>query len=391
MNVLVANKFYYNRGGDCIAAMSLEKLLKEKGHRVAFFSMYYPQNYHSKWVLYFPSEVRFEGKFSDKLKATRRIFSPDEVKIRFNALVKKFKPDVVHLNNIHSYLSPVIGEIAHRRGIKVVWTLHDYKLVCPSYSCMRDGKPCTLCVDHGISNVLLKKCMKDSFAASLTAFAEALYWNRKRLERNTDTFIAPSAYMKEMMVKGGFDAGKIEVVPNFTGRKYPAADEMAEREDYYCFVGRLSREKGIRTLVEVAETLPYKLVVVGAGPLKHLFETYNNHIEYVGRKHWDRIREIVRRAKFTVIPSEWFENNPISVIESLCLGTPVLGADIGGIPELVNEGNGMLFSPGDREDLREKIRLMFESSFNYDSICADARKRYSADSYYNKIIDIYEK
>lgn len=389
--VIVSNKFYYNRGGDCVAAMALEELLKAKGHPVAFFCMQYPQNFPSEWEQYFPSEVRFDGGLTDKLKATGRIFSSGEVKRKFNKLVDTFKPDVLHMNNVHSYLSPLIGEIAHRKGIKVVWTLHDYKLVCPSYSCLREGKPCTLCVDRGVSNVLTKRCMKGSVAASLMAYAEALYWSKKRMDRNTDTYIAPSDCMKKLMVRGGFEEEKITVVPNFTNREYPDAGTTHEKEDYYCYVGRLSTEKGIRTLVEVAETLPHKLVVVGTGPLKHLSETYHSRVEYVGMKQWDEIREIVRRAKFMVIPSEWYENNPLSVIESLCLGTPVLGADIGGIPELIDEQNGMLFRSGDKEDLKDKIRLMFERQFNYNDICALARKTYSAENYYNKIINIYER
>ncbi len=391
MKILIANKFYYNRGGDCIAAMALEELLKAKGHDIAFFSMQYPQNFPSEWKQYFPSEVRFDGGLADKLKAACRIFSSNEVKRKFERLVDTFKPDVLHMNNVHSYLSPLIGELAHRKGIKVVWTLHDYKLVCPSYSCLRKGETCTLCIDRGVSNVLTKKCMKGSIAAGLTAYAEALYWNKKRLERNTDAFIAPSVCMKKLMIRGGFDERKITVVPNFTNREYPAAGAMPEREEYYCYVGRLSEEKGIRTLVKVAETLPYKLVVVGTGPLKHLAEVYNRRIEYAGLKQWNGIRDIVQRAKFLVTPSECFDNNPISVIESLCLGTPALGADIGGIPELIGEENGMLFRAGDEEDLRTKIRLMSGRQFNYNDICARARKTYSAENYYNKIIDIYER
>ena len=388
MKILIANKFYYNRGGDCIAAMALEELLKAKGHDVAFFSMQYPQNFPSEWEQYFPSEVRFDGGLADKLKAACRIFSSNEVKRKFERLADTFKPDVLHMNNVHSYLSPLIGELAHRKGIKVVWTLHDYKLVCPSYSCLRKGEPCTLCIDRGVSNVLTKKCMKGSLPASVVAFLEACYWNKGRLNKNTDCFISPSRFLAQKMIEGGFPKEKIKVVSNFSGREMPR--EIYEKEDYYCYVGRLSREKGVQTLINAARQLPCKLVVVGTGPLKDRLTHESDNVRFVGFKEWDELKALLGKAKFMVIPSEWYENNPISVIESLCLGTPVLGADIGGIPELIGEGNGILFRAGDEEDLREKIRLMFNKTFNYSDICARARKTYSAENYYNKIIDIYE-
>ena len=190
------------------------------------------------------------------------------------------------------------------------------------------------------------------------------------------------------MIEGGFPKEKIKVVSNFSGREMPR--EIYEKEDYYCYVGRLSREKGVQTLINAARQLSCKLVVVGTGPLKDRLTHESDNIRFVGFKEWDELKALLGKAKFMVIPSEWYENNPISVIESLCLGTPVLGADIGGIPELIGEGNGMLFRAGDEEDLREKIRLMFNKTFNYNDICARARKTYSAENYYNKIIDIYE-
>ena len=292
------------------------------------------------------------------------------------------------MNNVHSYLSPLIGELAHRKGIKVVWTLHDYKLVCPSYSCLRKGETCTLCIDRRVSNVLTKKCMKGSLPASVVAFLEACYWNKGRLNKNTDCFISPSKFLAQKMIEGGFPKEKIKVVSNFSGREMPR--EIYEKEDYYCYVGRLSREKGVQTLINAARQLPCKLVVVGTGPLKDRLTHESDNIRFVGFKEWDELKALLGKAKFMVIPSEWYENNPISVIESLCLGTPALGADIGGIPELIGEGNGMLFRAGDEENLREKIRLMFNKTFNYNDICAHARKTYSAENYYNKIIDIYE-
>ena len=133
MKILLANKFYYRRGGDCIYMLNLEKLLKAHGHEVAVFAMDYPENLDTPWKKYFPKNM-------SKLMAFTRPFGDGEVKSKFSQLLNDFKPDVVHLNNIHTQLSPLIAKLAHEYGAKVVWTLHDTKLVCPCYTCMRDGK-----------------------------------------------------------------------------------------------------------------------------------------------------------------------------------------------------------------------------------------------------------
>lgn len=392
MRILIANKFYYNRGGDCIASMALEKLLKDKGHDVAFFSMQYAQNFESEWESYFPSEVCFQtSEWKGKAKALTRILSSKEVRRKFTSLLDQFKPDVVHLNNIHSQLSPIIGEIAHRRNIKVVWTMHDYKLICPNYKCLHNGKVCSLCVkDRNPIHVLKTKCMKGSFAASTMAYLEALVWNANRLERNTDCFIAPSHFLADLMIKGGFPSDKINVVPNFINHELPSG--LPEKEDYYVYIGRLSEEKGLHTLLQVAESLPYELHIVGDGPLKGMLPNCSSHIQFLGFKNWNQLVPIAQKAKFLVVPSEWYEVFGLSNIEAQCLGTPVLGADIGGIPETIDVPScGMLFEAGNKIDLEDKIKLMFERSFNYKRIADVARERFSADNYYKEIIKIYEQ
>lgn len=390
MRIIIANKFYYNRGGDCVASLALEKLLKEKGHDVAFFSMQHPLNIPSEWTSFFPSNVDFQATgLNNKLRAANRLFYSKEVKKKFLALIEEFKPDILHLNNIHSQLSPYIAKLAHEKGIKVIWTLHDYKLICPNYTCLHNGNICETCIHQNISHVLTSKCMKNSLLASLLACLEALVWSRKRLNKNTDLFIAPSYFLKEKMIEGGFPKEKLQVIHNFTNRDLSL--RKSGKKDYYCYAGRLSKEKGIETLIRVAEGLPYKLIVIGTGPLKDHLKYNNNHIQFVGFKEWDELKTIIGQARFLVIPSEWYENNPISVIEAHSLGTPVLGANIGGIPEIITPENGMLFESGNESDLKEKIQLMFNKDFNYNDISVVAQERYSADNYYNKIMELYEQ
>lgn len=388
MKILLSNKFYYRRGGDCIYMLNLEQLLKEHGHEVAVFAMDYPENLDTPWKKYFPSNM-------NKLMALTRPFGSQEVKRKFGRLLDDFNPDVVHINNVHTQLSPVIAELARKRCIRVVWTLHDYKPLCPRYDCLRDGKEiCEKCFGGDKSPCKIYRCMKGSRLASEVGYREAVMWNRERLEACTDLFICPSGFMAEKMAQGGFRKEKLKVLCNFIDTKKCRKDNY-DKEDYYCYVGRLSHEKGVATLIEAAARLPYRLKVIGGGPLSEELKIKNEqlkgNVEFLGFRQWDDIKNIVGKARFTVIPSEWYENNPLSVIEAQCLGTPVLGARIGGIPELIDEGrNGMTFESGNTNDLTEKIKTMFDVKFDYKGIADVAMKHYNAENYYKEIMKIYE-
>lgn len=386
MRILLSNKFYYRRGGDCIYMLNLEQLLKSHGHNVAVFAMDYPENIETPWKQYFPQNM-------SKLMAFTRPFGSAEVKAKFNKLLDDFKPEIVHLNNIHTHLSPIIAELAHNRGIKVVWTLHDYKLLCPRYDCLRNGNDiCELCFNGDKSSCKTYKCMKGSTLASLIGYKEATTWNRRRLEACTDVFICPSKFMAQKMIQGGFTSKKLIPLCNFIDIDKCKKDTY-EKENYYCYVGRLSHEKGVKTLIKAAQKLSYKLVIIGGGPLSDELknETTNANIEFVGYKQWDEIKEIVSKARFSVIPSEWYENNPLSVIEAQCLGTPVLGARIGGIPELIENGvTGMTFESRNVNDLTSKLEAMWQHTFNYKEIALTSQKRYNSESYYQSILKIYQ-
>lgn len=393
MKILISNKFYYNRGGDCVASIALEELLQQKGHDVAFFSMQHPLNFHSEWESFFPSNVDFQSNsWGKKIEAIKRLYFSEEVKSQFLKIINTFKPDIVHLNNIHSQISPLIGELAHQKGIKVIWTLHDYKLICPCYTCLNKNNVCNLCISsQNPFHVIENKCMKGSFLASVLAYIEALIWNKKRLIQNTDIFISPSSFLAKRMIDGGFPSDKLRILRNFTNREYPQQINTIKK-DYFCYVGRLSQEKGLKTLLNATKQLPYKLIIIGTGPLANTFSESNSKIKFVGFKEWNEISTILQESRFMVIPSEWYENNPISVIESQCLGTPVLGANIGGIPEVIEEyKNGLLFESGNSDDLKEKIELMYHMPFDYTKISQEALKKYSAENYYRELIKIYNE
>lgn len=384
MRILEVNKFYYHRGGDCIVMMNLERLLKEHGHDVAVFSMQYPDNEESEWSGYWPSNMT-------NVDAFVRPFGAKQVKEVFSKLLNDFKPDVVHLHNIHTQLSPIIAKIAHEHGIRVVWTLHDTKLVCPCYTCMRDGHWCEECFKDKKA-VIKHRCMPWGLIGSTIGFLEAKEWNKERLQEYTDLFLPPSQFMMDTVVRGGYNPKKFRVLCNFINVdkvKNPCFD----KKDYFVYLGRVNEVKGVRSLCMAAASLPYKLIVIGGGELlPELQEQYNtSNIEFKGQMEWNNFRPIIEGAKFMVLPSEWSENNPLTVIESQSLGTPVLGAKIGGIPELIDEGvTGMTFESGNVEDLKEKIELMWDASFDYKAIAANAVKRYSSEAYYEQLMKYYK-
>lgn len=385
MRILLCNKFYYRRGGDCIYTLEVERLLKRHGHEIAVYAMQYPENENSEWSNYWPAQMHVWDLFT-------RPFGSRQVIKGFSRLIQDFKPDVVHLNNIHTQLSPVLAEIAHKNGIRVIWTLHDTKLICPCYTCMRDKHWCEACFTNPRA-VVKYRCMPGHLPGAVIGYYEIKKWSRDKLQRYTDLFITPSRFMKEAMCKGGYATEKLHVLCNFIDVE-KCKDPSFQKEDYYVYLGRINEIKGLRTLCNAASQLPYKLVVIGEGELLDELRTcYRDaNIEFKGAMQWSEFRPILEHARFMVLPSEWSENNPLTIIEAQSLGTPVLGARIGGITELIeDEISGMTFTSGDIEDLKAKIIQMMHTDFQYELLARTAQKKYSAETYYDTLMKLYHK
>ena len=392
MLILLCNKFYYRRGGDCIYTLNLERMLKEKGHDVAIFAMQCAENLSSEWSKYWPSEVSFSlgpRMFAGLL----RPFGSNEVANKFAALLEDFRPDIVHVGNIHSQLSPIIVRIAHEKGCKVVWSIHDYKLLCPRYDFLQSGKTvCEECLSD-LRAVLNHNCVKNSKVASLLGYKEATKWTRKKLGEWTDAFVCASDFVSDIMIRGGFPKEKIHTIVHSINTKRCSLENYPVKDDrmYYCFIGRLSHEKGAKTLIEAANKCPQKLVIIGDGPLADQLKSIaHNNIEFVGFKDWNGIKEIVSKARFCVAPSEWYEVLGLVNLEALCLGVPILGANIGSIPFLINKNNGMTFEPKNVDDLVCKIEKMWNQDFDYRQIAEASIGLYNDEVYYNEIMKVYK-
>lgn len=323
----------------------------------------------------------------------------DDVRESVIRALDDFRPDVVHLHNVHSYLSPLVAVEAKKRGIRVVWTLHDYKLICPAYSCRRpDGTICEDCFQSPFG-VLRHRCMKGSFAASLIGYLEARRWNSRLLQQSVDTFIAPSAFLGAKMRQAGFEADKIKVLCNFVDpdklSALCAADAAPQcvETPYITYIGRLSAEKGIDTMLRAAERAGVTLKVAGTGPLsEQLQNKYSrcSNIIFLGHLDSAAVGTLLSCAAASVLPSEWYENNPLGVIESLSVGTPVIGSRMGGIPELIKEGrDGFTYPAFDVDALADLMGRILVTPFDRDLIAREAARRFGQDEHYRRLMEIY--
>ena len=399
MRILIVNKFFYPRGGDCVVAMGTREMLINAGHQVRIFAMHHPENISLDESNTFATQIDFSGTISDKIKAFKRLIGIGDITDTFLKVLDDFKPEIVHVHNIHSYLSPVICSLAHDRGIPVVWTLHDFKLICPAYTFLKaDDSICDF-AETKQCNVLKHRCLKSSVTASLIAMLEARRWPLSKLDAMTDAYIAPSSFMSKMMRFGGSDPAKTHILYNFIDpiKLKLLSDTSTSRGDkphYFAYTGRLSKEKGVKTMINAAIKAGVKLKIAGDGPIRHELEELakgHDKIVFLGNLSAENVARLQREADACICPSEWFENNPLAVIESLCAGTPVIGTDIGGIPELITPGiNGLLYKPGDTEALTTILKDFKPQNFNNNQIADASIAKFSQDAYLNRLLTIYE-
>ncbi len=389
MKILLVNKFYYRRGGDCVHFLALEKLLRNAGHEVAVLTMRSGSNMPLRSDDYEVGEVSMTGTVTSTLKAACRILGWGIDKVVRRAL-NEFRPDVVHLHNIHSYISPRVAQLAREAGCRVVWTLHDYKLLCGAYSFLCGGKICTDCIANSPFAMVRRRCMKNSLSASVLAYAEAKVWSRRRISSWVDAFICPSEFMREKMIEGRFESHRLHVLNNFVDTEVFNAG--SEKRDGVCYIGRLSAEKGVDILAKVAAEAAFPLTIAGTGPLeKDLKSSYGSceNIRFAGQLGEHEVAGVLRKCKVSVMPSVCYDNNPLSVGESFCCGTPVVASRLGGLTELVSPENGLLFSAGNEESMRRAILQSLKLPWDNASISSEARQRFSPEAYCRSILRLY--
>ena len=399
MKILLVNKFHYLRGGSEKYYFELANLLKEKGHQIAFFSMQNENNITTGEKEYFVEEL--DLNMGSKLKALDVIYSKENKKKMTEAL-KDFKPDIVHINNFQRQLSESIIDAINEKNIPIVFTAHDLEAVCPNKTMLDENKEiCELCKSGKYISCIKKKCIKSSLLKSILGAVETNYYRTKKVyTEKIDRIVTPSKFYKNQLIDYGIETDRIIALCNFLDTdKY---NIKTEDNGYALYFGRLSKEKGILNLIEAFSYIKNQILhIAGDGPEREKIEKIvkdrhlENNIKLLGFLNEEEMQEEIANCKFVVVPSIWYENCPYSILETLATGKPVIGADIGGIPELVKDKeNGLIYRYNSIDELETKMKLLFENQELVEEYGKKAKKiaekEYSRDEYYNKIIKIYE-
>jgi glycosyltransferase involved in cell wall biosynthesis len=358
MRILVVNKFFWPKGGSERVMFDLLEGYEAAGHETVHFSMRSARNRESPWADHFVSEVGWEGGgFGGRLRAAARAVWSREAASAIRVLVRETRPDVAHLHNFHHQLSPSIVDALRAEGAGCVHTLHDYKVICPNYLLYTEGEVCERCRGGRYHEAVLHRCLKEAVAPSVVAALEMTVQRlRGTLLKGIRTFVSPSRFLRRKLEEFGWPVDRIRVVPNGLD---PARFEPAGGPGTgFLYAGRLSREKGLPTLLRAVERVPEaRLVVAGTGPSEEeLRGSAGDRVEFVGHLERSELLKRIRSARAVILPSEWYENAPIAALEALACGVPVVASRIGGNPEIVRDGeNGLVFEPGDSEGLAERL------------------------------------
>lgn len=361
--LLSINNYFYRRGGAEVVFLEQNRLFEEIGWEVIPFAMHHPENQPSPWQRYFVDEIEFGHDYalSEKIGMASKIVFSAEARKKIGALVEHARPQIAHAHNVYHHISPSIFGALKQHGIRTVLTLHDLKIACPAYKMLTHDGICERCKGGKLWNVVTNRCVKGSATLSALALAEAVV-NRLMgsYTRNVDRFVVPSRFFIEKFVEWGYPRDRFVHIPNFvnTDALQPAGDPGTA----FTFFGRLGPEKGLHTFVRAVAQAGVQARIVGTGPeeasLRTLATSLGADVAFLGYRSGEALFDAIRTSRAIVLPSEWYENAPMSIMESYALERPVIGAAIGGIPELMRCGEtGELFESGNVDALANLLRV----------------------------------
>ena len=374
MKILLINWSWYPTGGDWTYVENIHKLYESHGHEVIPFSTHNKKNVFSSFSKNFVSSYDFKELNKSKtinngIKAIRTSVVSSDALYKLDRVLNEHDIQVAHLHNIHHYITPAIVEKLHKKGIKILWTLHDYKIICPENSFVSNGKLCEKCMDGSFYHCALNRCKKNSVLASALASFEAYYYHKKKTYQLVDCYLCPSVFIMEKFKQFGFDAKKlfltnscydISRIDTFIEQHTNFVTQTGN-DKFILYVGRLEDIKGVKTLIMAVKDTGIKLKIAGMGNAQeeiHSLVTRENisNVEMLGLINKNEVFELTQKAAFGVCPSEWYENFPFSISETFLFSKPVVGSNIGGIPELVIDGKtGLLFEAGNIPEMRSRL------------------------------------
>jgi glycosyltransferase involved in cell wall biosynthesis len=381
VHILLVHNEYGKVSGEEIVVRSLQKLLAERGHRIS---------------TYFRSSAELTGKRLGMAKAfftgIYNFSSQQEVR----RLLKQRRPDIVHIHNVFPLISPsVLGE-CRRAGIPVVMTVHNYRLVCPNGLHMTKGVVCERCTQGREWNCVLNRCEGSLLKSTGYAIRNAVARKMKLFHRNVTLYAALTNFQKSKLVRAGFPADRISVLPNMVDST--SAETSNEIGQWVGYVGRVSKEKGIETLLAAASMLPdVQFRIAGAyDRMSHLLDAAPTNVQFLGHLNTDELQAFYRRSRMIVLCSTCYEGFPTVITEAKMHGKPVICSRIGGLPEIVDDGRtGLLFTPGDERELQARIQRLWASPQDCLEMGAAGRRKalreYSTDRYYERLLAIYRR
>lgn len=404
MKVLLIDVYNFNKGGAETVCFNTGRLLDEHGHKVVYFTLKWKDNRPSPYSKYFPESKETRRGPLKQVKNMINYFYHFEAAKKIEQLIIDEKPDIAHIHLMWGQITPSIFPVLKKYHIPILFTVHDYRIVCPAYT-FRDGngRICEACQGRYFYKCFTHTCCKGSKLMSAVMAAEQYFRNAFfNLAKYIDGFIYVSNFAKNIQEKymPTLKAKANITLYNFSTSIVDAPKTMP-RERYYLFFGRLSYEKGVATLLNAFKELPHcMLKIVGTGPkedeLKSFVEVNGmDNVAFVGYKTGRELTDLISNAFFVIVPSEWYENNPMTIIEAYSVGTPVIGANIGGIPEIVVDGlTGFQFESGNANGLRDTVRKVDHmDGKRYTGLSRGAinfaNDYLSKDNYWTKLIAFY--
>ena len=378
MKILMVNKFLYPRGGCETYMLNLAEELKAKGHEVEYFGMYDEKNTVGNSCGLYTGNMDFHSKGMARFLYPFKIIYSVEAYKKIGKVLDEFKPDIVHMNNINFQLTPSIIYAIKKRNIPLVQTVHDYQMICPNhllYS-FNETKPCERCIKGSKFNCTKHNCIHGSKIKSLIGSIEAKLYSILKTYKKVDLYICPSRFLENKLLSASdLYAGKTVAIHNFIEKK-PVPETPAPEKPYVAFASRLSKEKGVDILSEAAKLLPeYPFVIAGTGPDDECLKNIPN-VELKGFLTGDELISLIANAKLMILPSVWYENCPLNILETHAFGVPVLTMNSGGMAELVDDGKtGLLINEPTSEAIAEAIRKCFEDEEFYNSLKENCKIR----------------
>lgn len=355
--LLNLNTYHYRRGGADAVYFDHIELFEGIGWQTAAMAMSHPKNEPSPWDQYFVDELEFGSEYGvlQKISMAGKIIYSLEAKNKVEKLIDDWQPDVAHAHNLYHHISPSVLTVLKKKNIPTVLTAHDFKLACPAYKMFNNSGICERCKGGNLSHVILNRCVRDSLMISSLVAVESTIHRLFGLYKNSlDKIVVPSRFLFNKLVEWGWAEEKLAYIANFV--HIEQYQPNYQPGDYFVFFGRLAKEKGVDRLLMAGAKAGVKLKILGTGPLEQELKDFAGleqvDVEFLGYRSGDELKTIIAESRAVVLPAQWYENAPISIMEAFALGKIVIGSNLGGIPEMIEDSHtGYLFDHDDEQQL----------------------------------------